>query len=643
MDKLSLNFFGEQVEVKLPETLASLRQSISDKFLFSPSDTAELVISYVKDLGKKIIETENDFKEFIKTKIFKVDLDVDPNSQIFKKSLVKLQTEKEEDKKELDNLLSKSKELKEEKKQKISEAKKKMDELSEKKKEMEKKKKEAIAKFDREIKKIKNEISKIKKQSDSEKQKISQKEDELNKSIDEIKTKLGIPVEKKEKKEKKPKLKTHLKSKPKLRSKREVKNPFFNKLKDNLDKISNKVSDTIKNQLENNNLPENQKNLLKTIKDWSDYVKNNTQEITNNLSKKYDEYKNLLIPETNKEIHWSYICDGCNMAPIKGVRYHCKECDDFDFCEKCHAEKKDEHKHNFLAVEKSVYKPPERKLRAPRFAGGLKFLHQGVTCDGCGVYPIAGCRYKCAICPNFDFCENCEKKLAKEHSHPMVQIPDPNMKLYSIQCALKEEYKMKNDNEHIDIIHDGICCDGCGCKCIVGSRYKCAVCPNFDYCEKCLKEHTCDHQHPFIKIYHPKMKLASIKVVVDENCPTYDLSNSAKVKEQREKEEEIKEEKKEEIKEEKKEEKKEETPIEKKEEGKPVHEGISCDGCGAKNIVGCRYKCAVCHNFDYCEECEEKLSDKHLHPFIKIYNPEMKIASIKCVVRDDCPIYEKEQ
>ena len=112
MNTLSLNFFGEEVEVNLPETLESLRKNISEKFLFSPSDTAELVISYAKDLGKKIIETENYFKEFIKNKVFKVDLDVDQNSQIFQKSLIKLQTEKETNKKELETLLNKSQELK---------------------------------------------------------------------------------------------------------------------------------------------------------------------------------------------------------------------------------------------------------------------------------------------------------------------------------------------------------------------------------------------------------------------------------------------------------------------------------------------------------------------------------------------------
>ena len=233
------------------------------------------------------------------------------------------------------------------------------------------------------------------------------------------------------------------------------------------------------------------------------------------------------------------------------------------------------------------------------------------------MYPIVGCRYKCAICPNFDFCEKCEKKCYREHSHPMIQIPSPDMKLYSVKCNLKEKFKMKKGHEHIDIIHDGVSCDGCGCQCIVGNRYKCAICENFDYCEKCLKNNASEHKHPFIKIYHPKMKLCSIKVVVGEDCPIYDKSNSKKLKKEKcccQKEE--------------------------KKNEKPVHEGIFCDGCGCKDIVGCRYKCAVCQNFDYCEECEEKLSEKHLHPFIKIYNPEMKITSIKCVVKEDCPIYQ---
>lgn len=47
-----------------------------------------------------------------------------------------------------------------------------------------------------------------------------------------------------------------------------------------------------------------------------------------------------------------------------------------------------------------------------------------------------------------------------------------------------------------------------------------------------------------------------------------------------------------------------------------VHNGVTCDGCGESPIVGVRYKCAVCKNFDYCANCEEKLD--HDHPFLKI-------------------------
>lgn len=33
--------------------------------------------------------------------------------------------------------------------------------------------------------------------------------------------------------------------------------------------------------------------------------------------------------------------------------------------------------------------------------------HPGITCDGCGVGPIVGYRYKCKSCPNHDVCETC--------------------------------------------------------------------------------------------------------------------------------------------------------------------------------------------------------------------------------------------
>ena len=49
-------------------------------------------------------------------------------------------------------------------------------------------------------------------------------------------------------------------------------------------------------------------------------------------------------------------------------------------------------------------------------------------------------------------------------------------------------------------------------------------------------------------------------------------------------------------------------------------------------IVGVRYKCTVCKNFDYCENCEKTLGEAHQHPFLKIRKPELTPVQIQCYV-----------
>ncbi len=58
-------------------------------------------------------------------------------------------------------------------------------------------------------------------------------------------------------------------------------------------------------------------------------------------------------------------------------------------------------------------------------------LHPGVTCDGCEG-PVAGTRFKCTVCPDYDLCSSCQGKgLHKEHAllpifHPMANMFEVN-------------------------------------------------------------------------------------------------------------------------------------------------------------------------------------------------------------------------
>lgn len=52
------------------------------------------------------------------------------------------------------------------------------------------------------------------------------------------------------------------------------------------------------------------------------------------------------------EEHLDIYCDKCNQYPIRGIRYKCSVCFNFNLCSSC--EEKEEHPHLFLKIRKHV-------------------------------------------------------------------------------------------------------------------------------------------------------------------------------------------------------------------------------------------------------------------------------------------------
>jgi hypothetical protein len=72
------------------------------------------------------------------------------------------------------------------------------------------------------------------------------------------------------------------------------------------------------------------------------------------------------------------------------------------------------------------------------------------------------------------------------------------------------------------VVHDRVNCDGCGQRGIVGIRYKCAICPDFDFCGRC--EATIEHDHPFLKIKNLRQTPSKIIAVIDDEDESIEIN-----------------------------------------------------------------------------------------------------------------------
>lgn len=73
-----------------------------------------------------------------------------------------------------------------------------------------------------------------------------------------------------------------------------------------------------------------------------------------------------------------------------------------------------------------------------------------------------------------------------------------------------------------EVVHAHVTCDECHTSPIVGIRYKCVVCPDFDVCEKCEAKST--HSHPFLKIKHLHQTPIKIFAVIDDQDESLEVN-----------------------------------------------------------------------------------------------------------------------
>lgn len=310
-----------------------------------------------------------------------------------------------------------------------------------------------------------------------------------------------------------------------------------------------------------------------------------------------------LQQEEHKAANFAVCCNNCDRT-VPDSHYHCSTCDDgdFDLCTECVDQgvscHNDEHwlikrfvrgDHILVSTTERIAPKPKAKeaepeskpvpMPVPTFRGTyspVPFVPPTIartpmrTCNNC-VMELPDKEFlHCTTCEDFDLCKTCF--VNDKHGHHPKHGFVPAVEGTVFPMAICKRLSPGRNQRHHAI------CDGCD-KFIFGVRHKCLDCPDWDYCADCVVNAGFVHpNHRFVPIYEQFADARSRSV------------------------------------------------------SRPCHYGICCDGplChGTRKsyIVGDRFKCTVCHDTDFCANCEASPANTHnrTHPLIKFKTPVRRV------------------
>ncbi|KAH9624323.1 hypothetical protein KSS87_005237 [Heliosperma pusillum] len=172
-------------------------------------------------------------------------------------------------------------------------------------------------------------------------------------------------------------------------------------------------------------------------------------------------------------------------------------------------------------------------------------VHTGITCDGCGIHPIRGPRFKSKVMYDYDLCHSCFLLRGNEMDYNRIDFPLGYKPPQSVQAF--------NADSMGSIFHEGIACDRCGTAPISGARFKSKAKYNYDLCSICFSQ--TGNNRDYARIDFP------LTYTHLDRAPYVDGM------------------------------------------GVIFHTGVTCDGCRAFPIRGPRFKSKVRIDYDLCSTC----------------------------------------